>query len=153
MRSFAFAAILVFTFEFAHADGVALQLLQRDLGNSIEVVSKNEIRYCPDNTCEIIKSKKPDNFLPVFLYLYLFHESGYVELGKSYNGKKPFRESAIEESDIRNNASSFCANTHKSPHCILASMRKQLNIQICTGRYDEGEFCVSCGTKTNCKKL
>lgn len=154
MRLVTFAILYLFATGFAHAGNTgALSLLKRDLGQSIEVISKREIRYCPDNTCDIIKAKKATNLLPEFLYLYLFHESDYPELGKSFNDKKPFRDTAAEEPEIRMKVAAFCPNQQKSVQCILDSMCSSLGIQVCIGRYDEGEFCVSCGDRTSCKKL
>jgi hypothetical protein len=154
MRSLLAALALILTTGFAQGEGLnVLHLLKRDLGNSIEVVSSREIRYCPDNTCEIVKAKRQVKLLPEFLYLSLFHESGYVELGKSFDGRKPFREAAIEESEVRKKVAMFCPDTDKSPRCILDNMRSRMGIQSCIGRYDEGQFCVSCGEQTKCRKL
>lgn len=146
--------LFFFVSGFAYAnDSDTLRLLKRDLGERVEVVSKREIRYCPDNACEVIKSKEPSNLLPEFFYLYLFYESQYVELEKSYGGEKSFRETAIEEPDVRKKVEMFCPGTKKSPQCILDSMRSGLGIQVCLGRYDEGKYCVSCGEKTRCERL
>lgn len=155
MRSLSIAAFLFLVAGFSHADTPdVLRLLKRDLGQSIEVVSKHEIRYCPDNTCEIIKSNKTTNLLPEFLYLYLFHESGYIELGKSFNDQKPFREAAVEEPQVRKMVEKFCPTTEKAPKCILQGMRSSLGIKSCFGRYDEGYFCYGCSENENiCKKL
>jgi hypothetical protein len=155
VRALSIAVFYFFVAGFAHADAIdSLALLKRDLGQSIEVVSKHEIRYCPDNTCEIIKSQKPTNLLPAFLYLYLFHESGYVELGKSFNDQKPFREAAAEEPQVRKSVERFCPSAEKTPKCILQGMRSNLGIKSCFGRYDEGYFCYGCSENENiCKKL
>lgn len=155
MRTLFVAVFSFFIVGLAQADAAdPLQLLKRDLGQSIEVVSKHEIRYCPDNTCEIIKSKKPTNLLPAFLYLYLFHESGYAELGKSFNSQKPFRKAAVEEPQVRKAVESFCPAAEKTPKCILQGMRSSLGIKSCFGRYDEGYFCYGCSENENtCKKL
>ncbi len=154
MRPTLLLILFLFASGFAYANDLdTLQLLKRDLGERVEVVSKREIRYCSDNTCEVIKSKEPSDLLPEFLYLYLFYESQYVELGKSHGGEKPFRETAIEEPDVWKKVEMFCPGTKKSPQCILDSMRSGLGIQVCPGRYDEGKYCVSCGEKTRCKRL
>ncbi len=120
MRSLSIAAFLFLIAGVSHADTPdVLRLLKRDLGQSIEVVSKREIRYCPDNTCEIIKSQKPTNLLPEFLYLYLFHESGYVELGKSFNDQKPFREAAVESPKYLKWLKSFAQPQRKPPSAFF----------------------------------
>jgi hypothetical protein len=154
MRSLFITLTLALATGLAQAEDLnVLHLLERDLGESIEVVSTREIRYCPDNTCEIVKAKRQAKLLPEFLYLSLFHESTYVELSKSYDGRKPFRETAIEEAEVRRKVAMFCPESEKSPRCILDNMRSRMGIQSCLGRYDEGNFCVSCGKQTKCKKL
>ena len=155
MRSLSIAIFLFLAAGLAHADTPdVLLLLKRDLGESIEVVSKHEIRYCPDNTCDIIKSKKNTDLLSEFLYLYLFHESGYIYLGTSFDNQKPFRVAAVEEPQVRKRVEKFCSATEKTPKCILQGMRSSLGIKSCFGRYDEGNFCYGCSENENiCKKL
>jgi len=154
MRSLTIAISLFLAAGLAHAETPdVLRLLKRDLGDSIEVVSKNEIRYCPDNTCDIIKSKTSTNLLPEFLYLYLFHESGYTYLGTSFDNQKPFR-AAVEEPQVRKKVEKFCGAAEKTPKCILQGMRSSLGIKSCFGRYDEDNFCYGCSENENiCKKL
>lgn len=154
MRSLLTTLALILVTGFAQAEGLdVIHLLKRDLGNSIEVVSSREIRYCPDNTCEIVKAKRQLKLLPEFLYLSLFHESGYVELGKPSDVRKPFREAAIEEPEVRKKVAILCPDTDKSPRCILDNMRSRMGILSCIGRCDEDQFCVSCGEQTKCRKL
>lgn len=155
MRSLFITLFLFVSAGISHADGIdVLGLLERDLGESIEVVSKHEIRYCPDSTCDIIKSSKTTNLLPEFLYLYLFHESGYRYLRESFDNQKPFREAAVEEPQVRKAVEKFCPTAEKTPKCILQGMRSDLGINSCFGRYDESYFCYGCSENKNiCKKL
>jgi hypothetical protein len=121
----------------------ALGLLKLYLGSSIKVVSKKEIRYCPDNTCDIfrLKDAKGADQLPSFVYLYLFHKSDYVYLKKSFGGSAPFREVAKDQEPvIRKQLVSFCKGNVQSAACILEGMQKQLGISVGFGRYDEGKF-------------
>ncbi len=125
----------------AEIDSTAL--LKRDLGNAIEVVSAREIRYCPDNTCEIyrVKSAKSVTRLPSFVYLHLFHQSDYIYLKASEGNSRPFREIAIaDESSIRKKVENFCRRTKKTPSCVIAGMKKSLGVIVTKGRYDEGKF-------------
>ncbi|MDH2915821.1 MAG: hypothetical protein PXX77_02990 [Gallionella sp.] len=136
------------------AEPDALALLKRDLGEAIEVHSKSEIRYCPDNTCEIYKATKANQDLAAFVYLHLFYESGYYYLSHTVGDKKAFRQSAIEEPKVRAKVASCCPSAAKEPSCVLKNMKKKLGIKICQGRYDEGHFCYGCSENENiCKKL
>ncbi len=155
MRYFwVFGLLLCFVASANAAEPDALSLLKRDLGEAIEVHSKNEIRYCPDNTCEIYKAAKPNQDLAAFVYLHLFYESGYYYLSHAVGDKKAFRQSAIEEPKVRAKLASYCPSAAKEPSCVLKNMKKKLGIKVCQGRYDEGNFCYGCSENENiCKKL
>jgi hypothetical protein len=121
-----------------------LTLLKRDLGESIEVKSDTEIWYCPDNTCEIFTVNKFNPNFTTFIYLYLYHQSGYVYLTMDLGANKAFRKLAIEEPKIRLKVDSYCPQKIKSPACILKAMKQEMAISVCFGRYDEGEFNKEC---------
>lgn len=121
----------------------ALALLKRDLGATIELISKREIRYCPDNTCNIfrVKDSKHAVLLPGFVYLYLFHQSSYIYLNESIGGSRPFRELAKgTEALVRKQVEGFCRESKKMPLCVMDGMEKALAITVTFGRYDEGKF-------------
>ena len=134
---------------FANAtDTDSLALLKRDLGDAIELHGDHEIWYCPDNTCEIFKSKSKTPDLSNFVYLYLFHKSAYTYLNES------FRKTAVEEPEVRKSMKSYCSGKEADVQCILDGMKRPLDISICFGRYDEGNFCYGCSENENiCKKL
>jgi len=118
-------------------------LLKRDLGKSIEFISEREIRYCPDNTCEIYRIKDPKKsvHLPSFVYLYLYHQSDYIYLKESVGGSRPFRQLAKDtEPLVRKSVETFCKEAAKTPTCILAGFKSALGVSITTGRNDEGKF-------------
>jgi hypothetical protein len=132
----------------------ALDLLKKHLGDSIEFKSKNEIWYCPDNTCEIYKADSYNEFFPHFVYLNLFHNPSYIYLSHSFNGSVPFVKSAVEEPRIRSMVSSYCPETPSSPKCILEGLTNTLKVKIGNGRYDEGYFCYGFRENENiCNKL
>jgi len=132
----------------------SLSLLQRDLGDAVELHGDTEIWYCPDNTCEIFRAKNKTPDLSNFVYLYLFHKSTYKYLNKSDDGKKAFRETVIEEPEVRKSMESYCTEKEPTAQCILDGMQRTLDISICFGRYDEGNFCYGCSENENiCKKL
>lgn len=121
----------------------ALIILKRDLGAAIEVISEGEIRYCPDNTCEIFRMQTSRNssYLPSFVFLHLFHQSGYIYLKESIGGSQSFLHLAAgNEPAVRAQVIGFCKERNKTVGCILKVMRQKMNIKITSGRYDEGRF-------------
>ena len=130
-----------------------LSLLKRDLGDSIEVHSAQEIWYCPDNTCDMYKIEKSHPDFTAYIYLHLFYESDYVYLLKSNGVISSFREIAVEEPKIRAKMAKYCPKDPNNPICILKNLKESLNISLCWGRYDEGGFCYGCKPNENiCKK-
>ncbi len=131
-----------------------LELLERDLGERIKVISSSEIRFCPDNTCTIYKSTIKHNHLATYVYLHLFHESTYIYLNENISGNKAFRTLAKEEPIIRKGIENICKSSTKSISCILSSLKQESGIKQCSGRYDEGYFCYGCKQNENiCNKL
>ena len=131
----------------------AMALLKRDLGPAIEVISAKEIRYCPDNTCDVFRARNQAKEFANLVDLYLFYDSAYIYLRESIGGERPFRSRAVAEPPIRKEAERFCQAAEKSERCIIDGLKRALGIQICFARADEGAFCVHCGKRTSCKKL
>jgi hypothetical protein len=136
--------VMILLVPFAQAAKVdSLGLLKRDLGNTIEIISAREIRYCPDNTCEIyrVKNAKSVTKLPSFVYLHLFHQSDYIYLKEAVESSRSFREIANgDEPSIRKQVEKFCRRIEKTPSCVIAGMKKSLGVVVTKGRYDEGKF-------------
>jgi hypothetical protein len=121
----------------------ALELLKAHLGDAVEVISPRELRYCPDNTCDIfrISREASSGELPSYVFLYLFHVADYAYLDESSPVGVPFRRVAKDdELLIRRSMQSYCRVPDKSPQCILQGMKQQLGISVHFGRYDEGAF-------------
>ncbi|MCP5003191.1 MAG: hypothetical protein GY941_04450 [Planctomycetes bacterium] len=137
------------------ADNVnALEKLKTHLDKRIEVVSDNEIHFCPDNTCSIYISTNHSKHLPNYLYLKLYHESEYISVYEYLQKKSIFRSKAVEEPEIRGQVVEYCNEKNKTPECILKGLRNTLKVKECFGRYDEGYFCRKCpGEENECKKL
>ena len=139
-------SLLVFAFLGAVAQAAepdSLALLKRDFGKSIQVILVREIRYCPDNTCEIYRIKDPKKSVhfPGFVYLHLFHQSDYIYLKESAGGLRPFRQIEKDtEPLVRKSVEIFCRDTAKTPTCILAGLKSVLGVLVTVGRYDEGKF-------------
>ena len=155
MRVVILVSLLLMSSAFARAEGIdALFLLKRDLGKTIEVHGDREIWYCPDNTCDLYKIDKPNPDFPAFVYLYLYHESGYIYLKESFDSKHAFRKVATEEPKVRAVVAHYCHKEHISPKCIIDGMKSKLKISVGFGRYDEGYFCYGFKENENiCKKL
>jgi hypothetical protein len=131
-----------------------LDLLKMHLGDSIEVKNRNEIWYCPDNTCEIYKSDRPNEYLSHFVYLNLFHNPSYIYLSQSFNDSVPFVKAAVEEPNITSMVSNYCLETSLTPKCILEGLTKAFKVKIGYGRYDKGYFCYGFSENENiCNKL
>jgi hypothetical protein len=129
---------------FAGADTpIATVELRKHLNDEIKFISPNEIRYCPDDTCEIFRgnAQGASEVLPVFVFLYLFHESSYIYLAEPVGKSEPFRKKVkLVEQKIRRQAESYCSGKIKNAKCILKTMKNKFGIIVTFGRYDEGEF-------------
>jgi hypothetical protein len=124
-------------------------LLKRDLGDQVTFVSSSEIRYCPDNTCDIYKASKRMDLLPTYVYLHVIHASSYTPIYRS-----SFIKAAKESSAILKSSEQYCLTAAKSTECILKGLSATIGAQECSGRYDEGHFCFSCNEAENvCQKL
>ncbi len=132
----------------------AVDLLKRDLGERIDVISKYEIHFCPDNTCEIYKIKTYNKNFEKYIYLDIYHNSKNIFITEKYAGEKAFKLLAKEEPEIRNSVKNYCQSQIKTPACVINGMKEKLKIKKCFGRYDEGHFCYGCEKNENiCKKL
>ncbi len=138
----------------SYADGSidAKHLLKRDLGDAIEF-HQSEIQYCPDNTCELFRSKEQE-LLPAYVYLYLFHRSGTIYLKQSFGGEQAFVELAKEEPQIRELFSQYCKENSNSPNCILDGLGSSIGVELGSAGYDEGYYCYGYSENENvCEKL
>ena len=140
IKTFIFLIVIAPSIAYA-TDVNVLELLQRDLGDEILVISKTEIRYCPDNTCEMYLALNAHEDFASYVYLHLFHKSDYLYLNLEFNNRQAFKESAIEEPIIRKNVSEYCPSNPTDITCILDTMSKSLGFYNGFGRYDEGNFC------------
>jgi hypothetical protein len=126
-----------------------LALLKRDLGDQIVSVSASEIRYCPDNTCELYLSQNKNSLLATYVYLHIIHSSSYTPI---YRGE--FILAAKEKSTVLESVAKFCKSEGKSIKCVLESIGKVIGIKLGFGRYDEGNFCYSFNNEAStCEKL
>jgi len=124
-------------------------LLKRDLKEQIEFVSENEIRYCPDNTCDIYIAEKSTDYFSEYVYLHILYQSSYNEIYR-----KEFIDSAAEKDSVYVSVKAFCQKPIKTASCALDGLRQVLGIKMGLGRYDEGNFCYSFdGKDTKCIKL
>lgn len=135
-------------------DVSASSLLKRHFGEDVEIRGEREIWYCPDSTCTIFQAHNSSADFPSYVYLYLFHRSKYVYLNQAFSGSKAFRARATEESEVRGKVQHYCSGGSSSPDCIINGMETTIGVQICSGRYDEGYFCYTCGSaESQCKRL
>jgi hypothetical protein len=129
----------------------SLKTLKILLGDNLtfkETVTHKVIEYCPDNTCNLIKSPKsvPTQTLSDFAFLYIFYASGYIYIKKPYDDSVPFLESGkkiIPHIIARNEKGCNNSSDLKNISCILLSMYKSSNIKLYFSRFDEGQDSVS----------
>ena len=111
--------------------------------DSFEVINSHEIRFCPDNTCEIFRSGQNTTKQQLFdfIFLYLFHLSEYIYLSDESFGKTPFKVSGKKfEPKIQSRYKHLCVSDHKDAICVVEAMKKTFGIKVTFGRYDEGQF-------------
>lgn len=124
-------------------------LLKRDLREEIVMVAENEIRYCPDNTCELYRSQNESILLAAYVYLHIIHSSSYTPIYRNN-----FILAAKEQEAVLKSVESFCSSNIKSVSCVLEGISSTIIVQLGFGRYDEGNYCYSYGDEvTTCEKL
>lgn len=145
----ALLSILLFSIS-VYAEGLDVsELLKRGLNEQIEFVTDNEIRYCPDNTCDIYIAEKSTEYFGEYVYLHILYESSYNEIYR-----KEFIDSAAEKGKVFDSVKAYCEQPTKTALCALDSLGQVLGIKMGFGRYDEVHFCYSFdGKATKCKKL
>ncbi|MCP4989953.1 MAG: hypothetical protein GY928_29065 [Colwellia sp.] len=148
MKNTAILFLCIFSISSYATEYDVAQLLKRDLKQQINIISKSEIRYCPDNTCTIYHSKKDSNFLPTYVYLHIIHQSTYTPIYRN-----PFIKKAKEKESILQTVSRYCNKDKITEDCVIHGLGNHLGIYSCSARYDEGHFCVVCSGKTVCEKL
>ena len=154
MRKIFLVFIVMIPFNYVNANDMdAFKALQSHLGNSIKIISKKEIVYCPDQKCKVFRASNRSSDLAAFVYLYLYYAKEYISVHEYLKKERTFRKKAIEEPIIRQANQHYCASVNKTPECILDSMKRKLAVSFCSGNYDEGKFCISCEGKTECKDL
>lgn len=113
--------------------------LQAHLGKSYEMSSSDkgiEARYCPDNTCDVIKAPPgvSRDTIADFAFLYFSKHSSYVVI-------KDFQKKVTEQHvhETMRKYDSLCPATPPTTKCILVGMAKKFSIELLSSRDDEGE--------------
>lgn len=117
-----------------------------------EAISKTEknkkvIKYCPDNTCDIIKAPRSidERILEDFSVLFFSYASGYLYLEKSYDGKVPYRHQTKDKvKDIIARQRNDCKGEELAVvSCIMQRLAKDYKIETAFSRFDEGKNIVT----------
>jgi len=109
-----------------------------------KTVTDASVKFCPDNTCDIIRAPSNTNTkgLNDFSYLYFFYASGYTYLAISANQSLPFIQSGskLAKEIIHRNADK-CDQTNEleQASCVLNNLASENKIQLFFSRFDEGE--------------
>ncbi len=98
---------------------------------------KVEVRYCPDNTCDVISASKSvdQTVFDDFLVLYFARISSYVYL-------KDFQKSISDKlvDGIREKYEHFCLKRENiSTKCIAQGLSEKFKISVLFARFDENE--------------
>jgi hypothetical protein len=104
--------------------------------------SKIVIKYCPDNTCDIIEAPASVDKAAFedFAVLYFSYASGYIYLDKSFDGKTPYRQKSQDKAnEIVSRLRRDCNGDDLAVvSCILLRLIRDYKIKIASSRYDEG---------------
>ncbi len=128
------------------------RVLKKSLGDTFSKKISGEIvelRYCPDNTCEIfIANKKQQKELAHFTLLYLSYASSYVYLDKNMHGNGIFIEIVGDHANsLLTQYGNDCAGDKLDIiNCSLLKLYTKGMIIVDFIRFDEGEE-----RRTNCK--
>lgn len=116
--------------------------IQSKFPNSVKVVTEPEgyFEFCPDNTCDLLKAKKPisaDVLLDIG-YLYVYYFSDYFELEE---WRKRKQASVIARAILSKPDYAACGNAKqkKQARCVLQSVMKDSDVTLYFVRYDEKE--------------
>lgn len=107
-------------------------------------VDKNRtlIRYCPDNTCNIIEAPPSVDKVAFkdFSVLFFSYASGYIYLDKSFDGKTPFRyRSQKKVREIISRLRQGCDGDDLAiVSCIMQRLARDHEIKTGFSRFDEG---------------
>jgi hypothetical protein len=103
----------------------------------IRTADKNtEARYCPDDTCELMKVPETTNpeVLNDFAFLYLGRHSKYERVKKFQQGTS---EAAVAQ--VMGKYKSLCPEAQLTTKCVLKGMTKKYSIRLLSLKYDEGD--------------
>lgn len=99
-----------------------------------------EVRYCPDNTCEIFRAPKSNSDdLYNFVNLYLYYSSGYVYLLMPTENNVHFLIYVRPRvNEIVKQYQGICSGSElEMASCILNNMSTNSEIKVFSLRYDE----------------
>jgi len=113
----------------------AEEVLRQTLGDTIELAgAPQELRYCPDNTCEAFASDSAAARAD-FALLYLYFVSSYECL-------RPWRErvpaEAITEALDRNRGTCGRGSGREVGLCVLSALAADGGVRVYSLRFDEG---------------
>jgi len=124
----------------ASGEPVSFVSLKTAFGDAIRYTAgpKPELRYCPDNTCEVFRSsdEKTAENLADFALLYLWRASEYEAL-RSWQAGPPSKR--VQEI-LEKHGAACRASSPSSPRCALEYLAKRAAVRVAFGRYDAGEY-------------
>lgn len=104
--------------------------------------SNKVIKYCPDNTCDIITAPRSidERDFEDFAVLFFSYASGYVYLDKSYDDTVPYRQQTRDKvKDIIARQGKGCEGESLAVvGCIMQRLARDYKIKTAFSRFDEG---------------
>ena len=116
---------------------------------AISITEKNSriIKYCPDNTCDIISAPHAtdEQVFKDFAVLFFSYASGYIYLEKSYDNTTPYRKQTKDKvKEIIARQKNECKGEELAVvSCIMQRLARDYNISASFSRFDEDKNVVT----------
>ncbi len=94
------------------------------------------VEYCPDETCEVFAAPRLASGVCDFVFLYLFHVSGYIYLEDAR--KLPEVRARGQEILARHSKGLKPVGEREAVESVLKTLAQRLSISLTFVRYDEG---------------
>lgn len=113
--------------------------LKRTLGDAFQEPESRlpTLKYCPDNTCDVFRTKKGSRQdLADFALLYLFFFSYYTYLGE---WRERVGRASVENAARRHRGDCPAVMEAQAVRCVLMRLATGRSISLAWVRYDEGK--------------
>lgn len=123
---------------------LATESLEKNFPGSIQWVKeeKHEVRFCPDNTCDVFSTKNniSDESMAAYVVLYAYFFSDYFVLKEWRDLKSTQQQAETVQLLLRSELPDLTCSASNCAREILISMGERKGISIYRGRFDEDNF-------------